>query len=82
MGRMALVFLHCTPRTPPPHSSFPVLPKVGNIGISAPQDTDIPVQKHNPFIHVHVYLRGVRLRPTCVTLYIERIIIRASMTNE
>ena len=33
--------------------------------------TDTPVQKHPPFVLVHVHLRGVRLRPKYVALYIE-----------
>ena len=46
------------------------------------QGTDIPVQKHHSFIHVHAPQRGEQLRPTHVTLHIEHTTIRARVANE
>ena len=33
------------------------------------QGTDIPVQKHLPFILAHAHLKGVWFRPACVDLH-------------
>ena len=34
------------------------------------QNTDIPIQQHQPFWQAHMHLRGVQLRPARVTLFI------------
>ena len=44
------------------------------------QDTDIPVQKHSPFVLSHVHCRGVQLQPAHVTQ--ERSSIRAKAANK
>ena len=46
------------------------------------QGTDIPGQKHHAFIHVRIILRGMQLRPTHVTLYVECTTIRARAANK
>ena len=44
--------------------------------------TDIPIQKHRPFVLAHAYERGMQIKTTCVNLYIEYTTIRARVANK